>query len=119
MADDVLNKWVPVSTVDPMKRKPKEWANIYNIQLLEPLDGLWNEYEWAYNLSEIKYYPLPDKNAKGETLDTFDKASEMEFRALELKRDVYMSAGIGEKHLLETKKKYVETDWVRHKLNLL
>ena len=119
MSDNLFNKWIPVQTVDPMKRKPKEWANIYHIQLLEVVDGLWNEYEWAYNLSELKYLPLPDKNEKGEILDTFDTASEMELRAMELKRDIYLGASIGEAHLLDTKKKYIETDWIRHKLNLL
>ena len=111
------DKWVPVSTVDFSRRKPKEWAKIYNVQLLDVIDGIWSEYEWAYNFSNLKYYPLPDNNNMIDPV--FERAAEMELRALELRRDIFMGADIGERHLLETKNRYIETEWVKRKLTLI
>lgn len=117
--DIFKDKWVPVLNVDPMKRKPKEWAKIYNIQLVDEHHGIWSEYEWAFHLADIEYYPLIDTDSNGNMLDTFDRSSAMEMRALELRRDLFMGADIGERHVLTEKKKYIETEWVNRKLNLL
>ena len=106
--DLLKNKWEPIIGVDYTKRTPLEWAKIYNIELLSNLQNvLWNEYEWAYNFSDLQYYPVPDKHGECE------KTAEMELRALELRRDIFMGADIGERHLLEKEGKYIETDWIR------
>lgn len=102
------NKWVPIPNVDPLRRKPHEWAKIYHIKLHDKVkDDIWSEYEWAYNLFKLKYTLIPDKNGE------YDKANEMELRALELKRDLFMGADDGEKYVLE--KQYIETEWIRSK----
>ena len=113
MANDELlkNKWEPIDNVDPMKRKPLEWAKIYNIKLLNyTSEPLWSEYEWAYNLINLRYVPIPDKYGE------FDKSNDMELRALELNRDLFMGADLGERHVLEKEKHFIETEWIRKKL---
>jgi hypothetical protein len=105
------NKWEPINNIDPMKRKPWEWAKIYNVKLISPSpEDLWSEYEWAYNLPNLKYVPIPDKYGE------FDKANEMELRAIELRRDLFIGADLGERHVLEKEKRYIETEWVRKNL---
>lgn len=115
--DDLKEKWEPVDDVDYSKRKPKEWAGIYHIELLGRVPNeLWSEYEWAYHLlNDLQYYPLPDRNKKGVQLDNYEQSSLKEFRAMELNRDLYMGADMGEKKVL--KDKYIETQWVKNKIN--
>jgi len=109
---EVNEKWEPVVDADPMRRKPLEWARIYRIKLLEPPpDILWNEYEWAYNMLALNYELIPDKDGD------FDKAVLMELRAMELKRDLFMSADMGERYVLE--KQYIETEWLRRRLTFI
>lgn len=99
-------KWVPVPNPDVLKRRPNEWAKIYKIKLLDNnTSTLWSEYEWAYNFPDLSYYP---------DTDDFDRMSEMEMRAYELRRDIFLGADIGEKEVL--KEKYMETHWVRTKM---
>lgn len=107
------DKWQSIQNIDLMKRKPNEWAKIYNMQLIENIpDQLWNEYEWSFNLQNLKYWLLPDKNGE------FDKAAEMEMRAQELRRDLFVNADPGERYVLENKK-YIETEWCRRKLSFM
>ena len=102
-------KWEPVEFPDYSRRKMEEWANIYGISINVEDDGrLWSEYEWAYNMCNADYVP--------KTKD-FEKLSAMEMRALELRRDIFVSATTNEREILV--KKYIETDWVRKKLNVL
>lgn len=110
--ETINEKWEPIKDVDPMRRKPIEWSRIYLIKLLEPVpDVLWNEYEWAYNMLGFNYELLSDKNGD------FDKANLLELRAMELKRDLFMGADIGEKYVLE--KQYIETEWLRRRLSFM
>ncbi len=113
------DKWEPIDDYDPAKRKPREWAKIYNLELIGDIpNSLWSEYEWAYNLiTRLKYYPLPDTSKDGTQLDSYENATLQELRAMELNRDLYMGADLGEKKVLE--EKYIETQWVRQKLNFL
>ena len=110
-------KWEQVEDLDYARRKIKEWANIYNIELVEFEDDgrLWSEYEWAYRLFDMKYNPIIInwKNMDEE----LEKFSEKEMRAMELRRDVFMGATLGEKELL--KEKYIETEWCRERLSVL
>ncbi|MFW6007878.1 MAG: hypothetical protein ACOCP8_01325 [archaeon] len=117
--DELKDKWEPVEKVDQSRRKPKEWANIYHIELLGNIpNSLWSEYEWAYHLfTDLQYYPLPDRNKKGVQLDSYEKSAQKELRAMELKRDIFMGADMGEKKVL--KEKYIETQWVRNRLNFM
>lgn len=109
---DINEKWEPINNADLMRRKPLEWARIYNIKLLEPPpDVLWNEYEWAYNMLAFNYEFIPDKEGD------FDKAGLMELRAMELKRDLFIGADMGERYVLE--KQYIETEWLRRKLKFI
>lgn len=100
-------KWVPIPNPDISKRKPNEWAKIYLIKLIDqPNHELWSEYEWAYHfITDLGYYP--------DTED-FDSMSEKEMRAIELRRDLFLGADIGENEIL--KSKYIETAWVKSKL---
>ncbi|AEO93690.1 gp432 [Bacillus phage G] len=108
--------WVPVDNVDFSKRKVKEWATIYKVKLLEEPDDdrLWSEYEWAYNFFDLKYQADLDNVEKLE--EFFEEFSEREMRAMELRRDLFMGASIGEKEIL--KEKYIETEWVRNIFNV-
>ena len=115
MSDEsvLMNKWNPISNVDYSKRTPSEWAKIYNMELIGDVRKvLWSEYEWAYNVPNLKYYPVPDKNGE------YEKTAEMELKAIELRRDLFMGADMGERHLLETEGKYIETDWIRKRAAL-
>jgi hypothetical protein len=108
------DKWEVVSNVDPMRRKPLEWARIYLMELItSPPEVLMNEYEWAYSLMSglFKYNLLPDKNGD------FDKSGLMELRAMELKRDLFMGADMGERYVLQ--KQYIETEWLRRKMTFM
>lgn len=110
MSNEKINNgtWHPVEDVDLHKRKPEEWAKIYGLKLLNnPSNNLWSEYEWAYNFTELSYYPAHQD---------FDKISEMEMRAFELRRDLFVGADIGEKEVLKTK--YIETQWCLNKLRM-
>ena len=113
------DKWEPVENVDYSKRKPKEWAKIYNIHLLEEIDGIWSEYEFAYMLSSLKYRPLADETNSNIEFDSYEKSALMELRALELRRDLFYGADPGELSILRDDKLYVETHWVKRKLNLI
>lgn len=106
-------KWEPITNADFARRKPIEWARLYNIKVYNQIpDVMWNEYEWAYHLiNNFQYDLLPDDN------NDFDKASLMELRAMELKRDLFMGADIGEKHVLETQ--YIETEWLRRRITFV
>ena len=107
-----------IKNVDPHKRKPIEWAKIYNLKLMSSFsENLWSEYEWAYYFSKLKYMPMHDIGRNGQELDTFDKSTEMEMRAFELNRDLFVNADLGEKMIL--KEKYIETGWVRKMLMLV
>lgn len=121
MANEILkDKWEPIQDLDFSRRKPDEWARIYFIKLVGAIPiVLWNEYEWAYHLPNLKYYPMPDRNKKGELLDSYDKSASMEMRAISLRRDIFMGADLGEKYVLETEGKYIETEWVRKRLTLM
>lgn len=102
------DKWVPVENPDPIKRKPEEWAKIYGIKLLDEIGNhLWSEYEWAYYFVDLSYYPA---------IKDFDRISEMEMRAYELRRDVFLGADIGERDILN--EKYMETNWIKSKIRL-
>lgn len=108
------DKWEVVANIDPMRRKPYEWARIYLMELITPApELLMNEYEWAYTLmsGEFKYNLLPDKNGD------FDKSGLMELRAMELKRDLFMGADMGERYVLQ--KQYIETEWLRRKMTFM
>lgn len=101
-------KWQPITNPDITRRTPDEWARIYNIKLLVPIAGWWNEYEWAYNFSSLSYIPNV-KNEEGYV--DWDSITEKEMRAQYLKRDLFLGADIGEREVL--KNKYIETQWVR------
>ena len=64
---DIMNKNVDknntkevitVEDIDRQKRKPNEWAKIYNIKLIECDDynALQNEYEWAWEMMHSYKY---------------------------------------------------------------
>ena len=101
------NKWEPIQNPDITKRSPIEWANIYGLELLNPINGYWNEYEWAYNFPNLDY--VPKKSSDG--LYDWDSISDKENRAQFLRRDLFLGADLGEKEIL--KEKYIETNWVR------
>jgi hypothetical protein len=98
MASDVFkDKWESVQDLDFARRKPDEWARIYFIKLVGTIPNvLWNEYEWAYHLPTLKYYPMPDRDKNGGLLDSYDKSAVKEMRATELRRDIFMGADMGE-----------------------
>ena len=102
-------KWQPIENIDVNRRKPNEWAKIYRMKLIKnTLDDLWTEYEWAYYLmKDLQYVLLPDKNGD------YDKANNMELRAMEIKRDLFMGADEGEKYVLQ--RQYIETEWARRR----
>lgn len=101
-------KWNPVENPDVLKRKPKEWAEIYKIKLQgDVLSVLWSEYEWSYHLPTLSYFPA---------VSDFDKVSEMLMRADELRRDLFLGADLGENQVL--KEGYMETNWVKSKLKM-
>lgn len=107
--------------VDPVYRKPNEWARIYNIHLIDRADNICSEYEWAWNMTnKYKYYPLPDIQEDGSfDFDSFDKSNEFEGRAQDIARNIYIHADVGEKSLIDKDMNYVETNWVKHNLKLL
>jgi hypothetical protein len=102
-------KWEIVENIDFSRRSLKDWENIYCVKLVEhSYEGLISEYEWAYHMCRDDYRPL--------TKD-FEKLSVMEMRAMELQRDVFMGSSLEEREILN--KKYIETAWVRKRLNVL
>lgn len=104
----IEGKWEPVEKVDFAKRIPEEWAKIYGIKLLSTFNSqYWSEYEWAYNFPNLNYYPASQD---------FDKISEMEMRAYELRRDLFLGADVGEREVLDTQ--YIETQWVIGKMRM-
>lgn len=106
-----------VDDVDMVKRTPLEWAQVYNFKIFGSLpDDLWSEYEWAYNLSNINYMTLPDRDSRGKLMDSSELSGSMEVRAMMLKSDLFKYADLGEKYIL--KARYIETDVIRQKLNL-
>lgn len=107
-------KWEQVETIDLSRRKAQDWAKIYLVELLEEPsdDRLWSEYEWAYFFFNAKYKP-DFKNFKNHE-DDLEKFSEMELRAMEIRRDIFLGASIGEREILN--ERYVETEWIRYKI---
>lgn len=107
---------ITVEDIDRQKRKPNEWAKIYNIKLIECDDynALQNEYEWAWEMMHsYKYLPLPDKTGD------YELSSEKELRAEMLVMDIYINALPKEKYIFNTHKKYIDTDFIRRRLNLI
>lgn len=101
-------KWEPIENPDILKRKPEEWAKIYNVKVLNPLPNeLWSEYEWAYHFQNFSYFPANQD---------FERTAEMELRAIQLRRDLFLGADMGEREVL--KEKYIETQWVKSKLRM-
>lgn len=115
-----MSRWETVEIIDMSRRKPEEWAIIYNLKLIGeyPKDELWSEYEWAFNLLKMDYRFIPDTNNGNQEFDSYDKSSEMEMRAMELYRDLVSNADMGEKYVLITEKRFILTGWVRSKLML-
>lgn len=100
--------------IDQAKRTPKEWAEIYHIELFDDLNGnLWNEFEWAYNMINLNYRMLPNKNKMYDEI-SYEQAECMEMRAMYIKQDIINNADFGEKQIL--KEKYTETSWIRSQL---
>ena len=58
-------------------------------------------------MKDLQYVLLPDKNGD------YDKANNMELRAMEIKRDLFMGADEGEKYVLQ--RQYIETEWARRR----
>ena len=101
--------WQPIQNPDITRRTCDEWANIYGIKLITPVNGFWNEYEWAYNFDKLNYMP----NIKDEDgFPNWDAICDKELRAQFLKRDLFLGADLGEKQVL--KEKYIETQWIRN-----
>lgn len=107
-------KWEPVGNIDLSRRKAQEWAKIYKVELLDaPIDDrLWSEYEWAYNFLNSKY--RPDLSVAENIEDFYEEFAEKEMRAIELRRDVFMGATLGEKEILN--ERYIETEWCRNRI---
>lgn len=101
-----------IDDIDLSKRKPNEWAQIYNINILSDVDQkLMSEYEWAYILPNIDYTYIKDNNKD----NLYEKAEQMEMRAMLIKTDIFKTADIGEKYIL--KNKYVETEMIKRFIN--
>ena len=101
-----------IDDIDLSKRKPNEWANIYNIELIEDIpQSLWSEFEWAYHICNMDYKFKKDSGSK----DEYEKAEQMEMRAMLIKTDIFKTADIGEKYML--KNKYIETEMIKSILN--
>ena len=100
-------KWQPIQDTDMTKRTPEEWAKIYNIKLTEEATGFWSEYEWAYNFDKLSYVPIFEDDGVYD----WDKIANWELRAMNIRRDIFMGADMGEKDIL--KQKYIETQWLR------
>jgi hypothetical protein len=106
---DKNKNWEPVENLDYNRRPASEWAKIYGIITnLNDDCRLWSEYELAYHMCNSEYIP---------SHKDFDKLAAMEMRALELKRDIFISSSVNEREILLHK--YIETEWVRKKLNVL
>ncbi|MNJ90466.1 hypothetical protein D3C87_80630 [compost metagenome] len=109
-------KWEEIENIDLSRRKAHDWARIYLIELMEePTDDrLWSEYEWSYYVFNAKYRAkITDfKNYENE----LEKFGELEMRAFNIRRDLFLGASIGEKEIL--KDKYIETEWCRKKLGV-
>jgi hypothetical protein len=121
MNNDVFNERGIITNIDYCKRKPNEWAKIYNIKLVTKIDGIWSEYEWAWNmLHELQYYSLPDMNMTGNVIDfsSFEKATEMGNRANSLCMDLYNNATSGERYKLDSDNKFFVTEWVKNQLKV-
>lgn len=103
-------KWEPVDNLDYRRRKMEDWAKTYGVivDIEEDEERLLSEYEWAHFMSNNDYRPC-DKN--------FEKLAVMELRAMELNRDIFMGATLQEREILVSR--YIETDWVRRRLNVL
>lgn len=108
-------KWEIVEPIDLSRRKAQDWAKIYFVELLEePIDDrLWSEYEWAYYFFNMNYRP-DTKNFKNYD-EGLEKFAEMEMRAFEIRRDVFLGASIGEREILN--ERYIETEWCRGRLS--
>lgn len=109
-----MKSWEMIEDIDFSRRKAIDWAKIYKAELLEKPkdDRAWSEYEWAYNFLNMQYRP-DIKNAS--KLDEFlEEFSEKEMRAMEIRRDVFMGASVGEKEILQ--ERFIETEWCRNKL---
>ena len=103
------SKWESVESVDYSRRKQNEWEKIYGIKLLSEIDDrIWSEYEWSYHMCKEDYKSIHKD---------FEKIAIMEMRAMELRRDIFMGANLSEREILS--KNYIETEWVRKKLNVL
>lgn len=99
-----------IDDIDLSKRKPIEWANIYNIDVISEMPlTLWSEYEWAYNICNMDYRLKQNKN------DEYELSEQMEMRAMLIKADIFKTADIGEKYML--KNKYIETEMIKSVLN--
>lgn len=107
-------KWEEVENIDISRRKAQDWARIYMIELIEevPDDRLWSEYEWAYWIFNAKYRAKITNFKKYD--EELEKFSDLEMRAFNIRRDLFLGASIGEKEIL--KEKYIETKWCRKKL---
>lgn len=102
-------KWQPVQNPDLTKRTPDEWAKIYGVKLTSQIAGWWNEYEWAYNFSTLKYTPFKKDD---DGFPDWDGIADKEMRAQFIKRDIFLGADMGEKEVLN--EKYMETNWIRN-----
>ena len=106
-----MNNSLEVVNIDQGRRTLTEWAKIYYIKFTEDIDNvLCGEYEWAYNYYNFKFIPVLDSN------NEFESNAKMEMRAMEIKRDLFVNADMGEKMVL--KEKYMDTEFVKSKLHL-
>lgn len=96
-----------LTDIDTTKRKEEDWEKIYHIKITDgiiessPID----EFEFAFYLQRKKYYLLPDKN------NNFEKATEMENRAMKIYRDIYSTADRHEKILLKSGE-FIKTQYI-------
>jgi hypothetical protein len=104
-------RWEPVESLDYTRRVISDWEKIYGIVIKKDNfddSRLFSEYEWAYCMCNMDYSPN-NKN--------FEKLAVMELRAMELNRDIFMGATLQEREVLVNR--YMETTWVRKRLNVL
>ena len=111
-------EYVETIEVDTTLRFPSDWANIYNVAILEGEDyEKWNEYKWAWNyINNLK--TSPKYTIVNGEID-FGTFEDMQMRAETICRDIIANALPSEKKVLSADKKYIDTDWVRDKLHLL
>jgi len=105
-----MDKWEEVENIDLSRRKPEDWARIYKVNLLNSFndDRLWSEFEWAYHFCNSDYTSMDGD---------FETLAEYEMRAMDIKRDLFLGATPDEKKIL--KDRYIETEYVRRKLNTI